>query len=50
MIKNVATDIISEALGHSNLNITNAYLKEFDDGTIDDAMNRLLEEPSIKYA
>src|SRR5690606_10852369 len=26
----VSTDIISESMGHQNINITNAYLKEFD--------------------
>lgn len=47
---NISTYIISEAFGHSNLNITQAYLKGFEDDVIDDTMNRLLEEPIKKYA
>lgn len=47
---NISTYIISEAFGHSNLNITQAYLKGSEDDVIDDTMNRLLEEPIKKYA
>jgi len=31
----VSTDIISESMGQQNINITNAYLKEFENDVID---------------
>lgn len=37
----IPTDVISEALGHSNTQITQWYLKQFDNGVLDEAMNRL---------
>ena len=40
--KGVATDIISEAMGHQNLAVTQAYLKEIENSVIDDAMENLL--------
>ncbi|TWP22484.1 hypothetical protein ETU10_11055 [Apibacter muscae] len=40
--KGVSTDIISEALGHQNLAVTQAYLKELENDVIDDAMEKLL--------
>lgn len=40
--KGVATDIISESLGHQNLSITQSYLKEFSNSVIDDATEVLL--------
>lgn len=40
--KGVSTDIISEAMGHKNLAITQAYLKELENEVIDDAMSKLL--------
>jgi len=40
--KGVSTDIISEALGHQNLAITQAYLKEFENSVIDEASMVLL--------
>lgn len=40
--KGIATDIISESLGHQNLAITQAYLKELDNSLVDDAMEVLL--------
>lgn len=46
----ISTDIIGESLGHSNVEITKAYLKEFENDVIDDAMNRLLKEPILLYA
>jgi integrase/recombinase XerD len=33
----VATDLISESMGHTNLDITNCYLKGFENDEIDDA-------------
>lgn len=48
--KGTPTDVISQAMGHSNLGITQAYFKDFEDDVIDDAMNNLLEEPTQKYA
>lgn len=39
----ISSDIISEAMGHQNVDITNAYLKEFGDDVKDDAMRKLLE-------
>jgi len=37
-------------MGHADVSITQAYLKEFKDDIIDDAMSKLLEEPTLKYA
>lgn len=41
--KGVATDIISESMGHQNIAITQAYLKDFDNSVLDDASAKLLE-------
>lgn len=38
----VATDLISASMGHANLDITNSYLKEFENSVIDDANEKLL--------
>ena len=46
----ISADVIGEAMGHSNVEITKAYLKEFGDDVLDDAMKNLLQEPSILYA
>ena len=46
----ISTDIIGESMGHHDVSVTKAYLKEFNDETIDDAMSKLLEEPILKYA
>ncbi|MGB5370239.1 MAG: site-specific integrase [Flavobacteriaceae bacterium] len=40
--KGVATDIISESMGHQNLTITQAYLKELDSTVLDEASELLL--------
>lgn len=40
--KGVSTDIISEAMGHQNLAVTQAYLKDLESSIIDDAMETLL--------
>ena len=40
--KGISTDIISESMGHQNLAITQAYLKELDNSLIDEAMEVLL--------
>jgi site-specific recombinase XerD len=40
--KGVATDIISESMGHQNLAITQAYLKELDSSVLDEASELLL--------
>ncbi|MCC4212255.1 site-specific integrase [Leeuwenhoekiella parthenopeia] len=45
-----STDIISEALGHSDIQVTQAYLKSFEDEVIDSAVRKLLEEPLARYA
>ena len=45
-----STDIISEALGHSDIQVTQAYLKSFEDEVIDSAVRKLLEEPLVRYA
>jgi integrase len=39
----ISPQIISESMGHSNVEITNAYLKEFESEVIDEA-NRKLED------
>lgn len=46
----ISTDLIGESMGHHDVSVTKAYLKEFDDEIIDDAMSKLLEEPTLKYA
>lgn len=46
----ISTDLIGESMGHADVSITQAYLKEFKDDIIDDAMAKLLEEPKLKYA
>jgi integrase/recombinase XerD len=38
----VATDLISTSLGHSNLEITQSYLKEFENSVIDEANEKLI--------
>lgn len=40
--KGVATDVISESLGHQNLTVTQAYLKELDTQVVDSALEVLL--------
>ena len=40
--KGVSTDIISESMGHKNLAITQAYLKELESSQLDDAAALLL--------
>lgn len=39
----VSTDVISESMGHANLDVTNSYLKEFENDIIDDANEKLLD-------
>lgn len=46
----VSTDLIGESMGHQDVSVTQAYLKEFNNNVIDDAMSKLLEEPKLKYA
>lgn len=41
----ISTDIISELLGHTDVKITQSYLKDFEDDIIDSAVDKLLEEP-----
>lgn len=45
----VSTDVISQSMGHQNVSITTAYLKDFDNEVIDDANERLLMEPIPIY-
>lgn len=40
--KGVATDVISESMGHQNLAVTQAYLKELDSSVLDEAAELLL--------
>jgi len=44
--KGVATDVISESLGHQNLGVTQAYLKELDTEIVDKALEVLLQPSS----
>ncbi|WCO01715.1 site-specific integrase [Psychroserpens ponticola] len=46
----ISTDVIGKSMGHADVSITQAYLKEFKDDIIDDAMSKLLEEPILQYA
>jgi integrase/recombinase XerD len=41
--KNIPTDVISEALGHQNIMITQTYLKRFGNDVTDNALDKLLE-------
>lgn len=45
----VSTDIISDAMGHANVEITKAYLKTYSDEVIDSEMKKLLKEPQPNY-
>lgn len=45
----VSTDVISDAMGHKSLEITNAYLKRHSNETVDNEMKKLLEEPMAMY-
>jgi integrase/recombinase XerD len=45
----ISTDIISQSMGHQNVSITTAYLKDFENDIIDDANERLLQEPISIY-
>ncbi|WP_051929358.1 site-specific integrase [Flavobacterium sp. 83] len=45
----ISTDIISQSMGHHNVSITTAYLKDFDNDIIDDANEKLLMEPISIY-
>ena len=38
----VPTDVISQSMGHSNLNVTNSYLADFENSIVDDANEKLL--------
>lgn len=40
--KGISTDIISEAMGHQNIAITQTYLKELESSVIDEAVEKLL--------
>ncbi len=42
-MNNVSTDMISESMGHANVNVTTTYLKQFENDVIDDANNTLLD-------
>lgn len=46
----VSTDKISQLMGHSNIEVTKAYLREFGDYELDKEVRKLLEEPKLKYA
>lgn len=45
----VSTDVISQSMGHQNVGITSAYLKDFEDDIIDEANEKLLQEPFQIY-
>ncbi len=40
--KGVATDIISESMGHQSLTVTQAYLEELESSVLDNACEMLL--------
>jgi len=42
--KNTPTDIISEALGHQNLNVTQTYLSRFGNEVIDNALESVTNQ------
>lgn len=45
----VSTDIVSQSMGHKNVAITTAYLKDFEDDVIDAENEKLLQESIINY-
>lgn len=45
----VSTDIVSQSMGHKNVAITTAYLKDFEDDVIDKENEKLLQESFINY-
>lgn len=45
----VSTDIVSQSLGHQDLQVTQSYLKDFEDEVIDTAVEKLLEESIVEY-
>lgn len=45
----ISTDVISQSMGHQNVSVTTAYLKDFDNDVIDDANERLLMEAIPLY-
>ncbi|CAM4319033.1 site-specific integrase [Flavobacterium terrigena] len=45
----VSTDIVSQSMGHQNVAITSAYLKDFEDDVIDKENEKLLNEPLELY-
>lgn len=45
----VSTDRISQSMGHKNIAITTAYLKDFEDDVIDRENEKLLQEIIINY-
>lgn len=45
----VSTDRISQSMGHKNLAITTAYLKDFEDDVIDRENEKLLQEIIVNY-
>ncbi|RXJ52626.1 site-specific integrase [Gelidibacter gilvus] len=46
----ISMDVIGETMGHQNVNVTRAYLKEFENEVLDSAMEKLLEEDTEEYA
>lgn len=45
----VSTDVISDAMGHKSIEITNAYLKRHSNETVDNEMKKLLKESTAIY-
>jgi len=45
----VSTDRISQSMGHKNIAITTAYLKDFEDDVIDRENEKLLQEIIVNY-
>jgi len=45
----VSTDVISDAMGHKSVEITNSYLKRYSNQIVDTEMKKLLEEPNTIY-
>lgn len=47
--KGVSIEIISELMGHSSVNVTMSYLKDFENEILDDASKNVLEEQFIEF-
>lgn len=48
-LKGVAVEVISESMGHSSIQVTMAYLKDFQNDFLDEENEKLLKDPTETY-